>query len=80
MNFTNEMLLNNSKNNYNNKSDLAGSYDGYIKGNMFNDLYSQYKNYRPARLIPNSEKAELLLNLNQLCFVFHQHLHRLLFD
>lgn len=68
MNFINEMLLNNSMNNYNDKKDLAGSYDGYIRGNMFNELYDQYKNYRSARLIPNSEQAELLLNLNQLCF------------
>ena len=69
MNFINEMLLNNSKNN--STKELAGSYDGYIRGNMFNNLYNQYKNYRPARLIPNSEQSELLLNLNQLCFAVY---------
>ncbi len=68
INFINEMLLNNSNNTYNEKNSLAGTYDGYIKGNMFNDLYEQYKNYKPAKLIPNNEQAELLLNLNQLCF------------
>ena len=65
MNNINELLLNNS---YDNKNKLAGPYDGYIKGNMFNNLYDQYKNYKPVRLIPSSEEEELLLNLNQLCF------------
>lgn len=68
-NIINEMLLNNM-NQINNK-ELAGSYDGYIKGNLFNDLYDQYKNYRPAKLIPNNEQAELLLNLNQTSFAMH---------
>ena len=66
--YINEVLLNNSKNNYNDNKDIYGTYDGYIRGNMFNDLYNQYKNYKPARLIPNSEQDELLLDLNQLCF------------
>ena len=32
------------------------------------NLYEQYKNYRPAKLIPNNEQAELLLNVDQLTF------------
>lgn len=52
-------------------SNLAEPYQGYIQGNMFNDLYKGYKNYRPARLVPNNEQAELLLNLNQLTFAAH---------
>ena len=42
-----------------------------MSGNLFNDLYDQYKNYRPAKLIPNNEQAELLLNLNQTSFAMH---------
>lgn len=61
----NEMILNNNSNN------LLGPYDGYIKGNMFKDLYNQYENYKPAKLIPNNEQAELLLNINQTCFAAH---------
>ena len=54
--------------NYNN---LAGTYDGYIKGNMFKDLYKEYKNYKPIKLIPNNEQAEMLLNLNQVSFALN---------
>ena len=68
MNMLNEFLL---KNNMNDSKDLAGSYEGYLRGNMFNDIYDQYKNYKPARLIPNNEKAELLLNINQTTFAAH---------
>ena len=69
MNFFNEMLLNNI--NTTNTNDMVGSYEGYIKGNLFNSLYDQYKNYRPAKLIPNNEQAELLLNINQTTFAVH---------
>lgn len=78
----NEMMLNNNLNNmnmsnqninnYNNQNiNILGSYDGYIKGNMYKDLYDQYKNYKPAKLIPNNEQAELLLNVNQTSFAAH---------
>ena len=64
INVLNEMLLNNIEINNNSDNALAGSYEGYIRGNLFTDLYNQYKNYRPAKLIPNNEQAELLLNVN----------------
>ena len=74
----NEMMLNNNLNNMNmnnsnamNNHNILGSYDGYIKGNMYKDLYDQYKNYKPAKLIPNNEQAELLLNVNQASFAAH---------
>ena len=47
-------------------------YEGYIKGNLFPDLYDQYLNYQPAKLIPNNEQAELLLNVNQTTFAAHE--------
>ncbi len=52
--------------------DLASPYEGYIRGNLFNNLYKQYKNYRPKRLAPNNEQAELLLNANQMSFAAHE--------
>ena len=61
-NLTNNMPDNNNLNNkINNNQKLAGPYDGFIKGNLFNNLYNQYKSYRPTRLSPNNEQAELLL-------------------
>lgn len=52
--------------------DLAESYEAFIRGNLYNNLYQQYKNYRPVKLIPNNEQAELLLNVDQLTFVAHE--------
>ena len=52
--------------------------DGYdvwfpnIRGNMFKDLYSEYKNYKPASLTPRSERENALLNLDQMHFAMHE--------
>lgn len=51
---------------------FASPYEGYIRGNIFNDLYDQYKNYRPVKLVANNEQEEMLLNLDQLCFYAHE--------
>lgn len=49
-----------------------GPYEGFLKGNLFKDLYDPYKNYQPARLVPTSEREELLLNLDQMAFAAHE--------
>lgn len=67
MNNTNNMIPNIETN-----QNLAGAYEGYIRGNLFNNLYQQYKNYRPAKLVPNNEQAELLLNVGQTTFAAHE--------
>ena len=51
-----------------NNNILYEPYEGYMRGNMFKDLYKGYKDYKVSRLIPNNEQAELLLNLNQISF------------
>lgn len=79
--FINSMGLNNmpqenmiymNNNNEMNNNQLFGTYEGYSKGNMFKNMYSEYKNYTPARLIPKSEQDEALLNLNQIHFAMHE--------
>ena len=55
-----------------NTLNLYGPYEGYIKGNLFKDLYEPYKNYEPRKLVPTSEREERLLNLNQLHFAAHE--------
>jgi spore coat protein JB len=55
----------------NNQNTLFGPYEGYIKGNMFRNLYEQYKNYKPSNVSFSSEKEEALFNLNQICFAMH---------
>lgn len=73
-NMTNGNSQNNTKNNLNNGSNmmLYGPYEGYVKGNLFRNLYDQYKSYRPMSLAPSSEREEALLNLNQIQFAMHE--------
>lgn len=82
MNLLNNLIMPNnnvqmeSQNNMNNiittNQNLVDAYEGYIRGNLFNNLYNQYKNYRPAKLVPNNEQAELLLNVGQTTFAAHE--------
>lgn len=53
-------------------SPLYSAYEGYMKGNMFKDLYDPYMNYQPAQIKPKNEKEELLLNLNKIQFCAHE--------
>ena len=55
----------------NNQNTLFDPYEGYIIGNMFRNLYEQYKNYKPSNVSFSSEKEEALFNLNQICFAMH---------
>ena len=73
-NMTNGNSQNNANNNLNNGSNmmLYGPYEGYVKGNLFRNLYDQYKSYRPMSLAPSSEREEALLNLNQIQFALHE--------
>lgn len=66
------MILPNDANMQNNQLDLATPQEGYIQGNLFNNLYKPYKNYRPMRLVPNNEQARLLLDINQNSFAAHE--------
>lgn len=76
MSLVNNLFLqrNNQNNTINNMQDknLAQPYEGYIRGNLYNNLYNQYKNYQPAKLVPRNEQAELLLNVNQTTFAAHE--------
>jgi len=56
---------------YDNNINIYGAYEGYLKGNMFKDLYNQYMNYKPATIKPSSEQEQDLFNLNQVMFAMH---------
>ena len=55
----------------NNKLSLYTPYEGYTRGNMFKNLYNQYKNYTPYKIKVNSEQEEAMLNLGQISFAAH---------
>ena len=59
---------------YNGNADpnkLYDVYNGYIRGNMFPELFNQYKISRPYDIKPMNNQAELLTKLNAYCFASH---------
>ncbi|MBR3210307.1 MAG: spore coat protein CotJB [Bacilli bacterium] len=59
-----------SNNSYPNR--LLNSKEGFIKGNMFQDLYNPYKNYQPQDLIPKTEQEKCLYELSAVTFAAHE--------
>ena len=45
---------------------------GFNNGNMFSNLYDQYKNYTAETLIPKNDREKLLLDLSRVSFVAHE--------
>jgi len=51
-----------------NSNNLYNPYEGFIRGNMFPNLYDPYKNIKPYQIQPMNEQAEMLTNLDSLGF------------
>ena len=66
----NNNMNNNTNNNLNNN--LYGPYEGFMKGNMFKNLYEPFRNYRPIQITPRNAQEEALLNLDQTAFAMHE--------
>lgn len=62
-NVNNDIYSNNSKSNQ-----LYNPYQGYIRGNLFENLYNPYKIKEPYDIKPMNEQAELLTFINSLAF------------
>lgn len=60
--FMNNKMINNN---------LTGLYTGYMRGNMFSNIYNQYRDYKPMMINPSNEKEQFLLDLNQVQFAMH---------
>lgn len=52
---------------YENTTKLYDSYQGFIRGNMFVDLYNDYK-IKPIELKPLNDQAKLLTSIDSLEF------------
>lgn len=63
-------MLRNS-NNLINSNSLFTPEVAYNNGNLFSNLYDQYKNYRPAQLSASNEREKLLLDIGRLSFAAH---------
>ena len=68
-NFNNQ---NDQNSNMNANLNLYSPEEAYRKGNLFSDLYSQYKNYKPANLVANNDQAKLFLEMSQNAFAAHE--------
>ena len=44
-------------------SNLIDPKEGFLRGNLFNNLYDPYKNYKYGMLNPTNKKEELLYNI-----------------
>lgn len=53
----------------NQNNNLAEPKEAFLRGNLFNNLYDPYKNYKYGILKPSSQKEELLYNILMYKFV-----------
>ena len=71
MNQTNNMLNKfsmNKQTNMMNKNKTIEPYEGFIKGNLFENLYDPYKNCKPQELSADNEREALLYQIMQYKF------------
>ena len=54
-----------------NPDNLYDVYNGFIRGNMFPNLFNQYKLSRPYDVKGGNERNELLNKVNAYCFAAH---------
>ncbi len=59
-----------NSNNYN--TNLYSPEEGYLNGNMFSNLYSEYKNYKPMKITPRNEQEKALYDLASIAFASHE--------
>ena len=67
-----DYFTNFSNNNSELNNNLFNPYEGYLKGNLFQNLYDSYKNLKPLNIPVKNERDELLLNVGQLSFARHE--------
>lgn len=60
----NQPLYNQSSNN----KKILDPYSGFVRGNMFSDLYNGYKLNKPLDITPLNEQADMLTYIDSLCF------------
>lgn len=55
----------------NNQPNLYNPQEGFMKGNMFENLYNPYKNYQPAVLTPKNNQQKKLYEIQSISFAAH---------
>lgn len=62
-NFDSKMMLK--------EANITSTDEGFARGNMFNNLYKPYKNYRYFKIMPKNRQEELLLEIMELSFAIN---------
>lgn len=65
MNYQNMFPNNYIMPNTSTSSNIADSQIGFKRGNLFNNLYDEYKNYKPQELKVSSEREDLILQIDE---------------
>ena len=55
-------------NNINTSNNIIDTEEGFKRGNMFKDLYNEYKNFKPRKLTASSEREDMLLQIMEYNF------------
>lgn len=63
-----QSLMPKVQNKKNEISSILDSYEGFKRGNMFGNLYDQYRKYKPSDLKASSEREDMLMQLQELKF------------
>ena len=50
---------------------LVSVDEGFLRGNMFADEYKPYKNYKVKKIVPKTQREELLLEIMELSFAIN---------
>ena len=70
--YFNENLYRSNDDLYRKTPSLYNPNIGFINGNMFNNLYTPYKNYKPRNITPKTDREKLLLDLSKISFAAHE--------
>ncbi len=54
------------------ENNLFNPTEAFLKGNLWKELYSPYKNYQPATLTPQTEQEKCLYELSAIAFAAHE--------
>lgn len=52
----------------NSNNNILNSEEGFKKGNMFKNLYNGYKDYKPVKLTAQSEREDMLMQIQEYSF------------
>ena len=53
------------------KEKLSNFETGFLRGNMFDELYKPYKNYTYRKMVGENKKEDMLLEITKLSFVLN---------